>query len=47
MSPSKLARLRPLLIAGYWAAERPREQILIRVLGQVLFGVDMLYETLP
>lgn len=44
---TKIARLRDLLIQGYWASERPNEQQLIRLLGQAYFGVDMLYDPLP
>ena len=47
MTHDKLERLRPLLVRAYWASERPNEQRLVRMLGQVLFGVDMLYDPLP
>jgi hypothetical protein len=40
-------RLKILLEAAYHASETSREQQFVRLLGQAIFGVDMLYERLP
>ncbi len=47
MTEDQKCRLRPLLYQAYLRADFPREQMLVRMLGQAIFGADMLYAELP
>lgn len=44
MTQSKLARIKPLLYGAYWRAQTPKEEMLVRLMHQILFGFDMVYE---